>query len=130
MIDLLSVNNIDFYRSPGITSATDAAGTGVDVSEYQGDLMLVLSSGGAVIGDAPLNASVLQCVVQESDELSANYTNTAFAFTNASNTGAQEAIRVPSREVKKYIRVLPTVTGVNASYTLSVVGFGQPQYAD
>jgi hypothetical protein len=129
-MDLLSLDTIDLYRTPGITSATDAAGTGVDVSGFQGDLLLLLTSGGATIGDAPLNASVFQCVVQTSDELSANYANTSFAFTNFTNIGALESLRVPTREVKTYIRILPTVTGANASYPFSVVGVGQSQYVD
>lgn len=100
-------------------------GTGVDVSDYVGDVKFTLdsSAGG---GTTP----TLDVKLQESDD-DATYTDvTGGAFTQVTDAGpAFQSLTINVDGLKKYVRAVDTVTGTSPEFSRSVQMAGEKQYS-
>lgn len=85
--------------------------TGVDVKDYDGTVQVVLMSTAATAGTTP----ALNVKIQHSDESGANYTDvTGATFAEVTDAGdVTEMISLKIGELKRYIRVVGTITGTS-----------------
>jgi hypothetical protein len=110
------------------TAARTATGnaTGVDLRQYDGDLVLILDSAAAGAGTNP----TLDVTVEHSDASGSGYTAiTGAAFTQVTNTASQQKLVISRDEAKRYVRVTYTIGGTNSpSFTFSVNGVAVKKY--
>ena len=108
------------------TAARTATGNGtaVDLQARDGDLYLVLDSA-AGTGTTP----TLDIKVQSSDTSGGTYADiTGATFTQVTTTASQQAIVISKDEVRRWIRVVYTVSGTTPSFTFSVNALGVNKY--
>jgi hypothetical protein len=98
-------------------------GTGVDLVDYEGDVMAVLD---AEAGGASITYAVK---IQDSADNSsfADVSGLAFTTTDA-NTALTETLRINSDEVRRYIRAVITVAGGTGAGAVSVSALGSKKY--
>ncbi|NBT52800.1 MAG: hypothetical protein EBT12_14840 [Marivivens sp.] len=103
--------------------AASANRTGVDLVDYEGDIMAILD---AEAGGASITYAVK---IQDSADNStfADVSGLAFTTTDA-NTALRETLRINSDEVKRYIRAVITVAGGTGTGAVSVVALGSKKY--
>ena len=103
--------------------AASANRTGVDLVDYEGDIMAILD---AEAGGASVTYAVK---IQDSADNStfADVSGLAFTTTDA-NTALRETLRINSDEVRRYIRAVITVAGGTGAGALSVVALGSKKY--
>jgi len=103
--------------------AASANRTGVDLVDYEGDIMAILD---AEAGGASVTYAVK---IQDSADNStfADVSGLAFTTTTA-NTALRETLRINSDEVKRYIRAVITVAGGTGTGAVSVVALGSKKY--
>lgn len=103
--------------------ATSANRTGVDLVDYEGDIMAILD---AEAGGASVTYAVK---IQDSADNSsfADVSGLAFTTTDA-NTALQETLRINSDEVRRYIRAVITVAGGTGTGAVSVMALGSKKY--
>jgi len=103
--------------------AASANRTGVDLVDYEGDIMAILD---AEAGGASVTYAVK---IQDSADNStfADVSGLAFTTTTA-NTALRETLRINSDEVRRYIRAVITVAGGTGTGALSVVALGSKKY--
>ena len=118
-LDLLSLHPIAARTATG-------DGTGIDLRDYDGDLMLILDSAAAGAGTNP----TLDVSVEHSDEASDNFTQIGTtAFTRVTSTASRQKLVISKDEAKRYVRVKYTIGGTNSpSFTFSVTGVGVKKY--
>ena len=118
-LDLLSLHPIAARTATG-------DGTGIDLRDYDGDLMLILDSAAAGAGTNP----TLDVSVEHSDEASNNFTQIGTtAFTRVTTTASRQKLVISKDEAKRYVRVKYTIGGTNSpSFTFSVTGVGVKKY--
>jgi len=109
--------------SPNDVVAASANRTGVDLVDYEGDIMAILD---AEAGGASITYAVK---IQDSADNSsfADVTGLAFTTTDA-NTALRETLRINSDEVRRYIRAVITVAGGSGAGAVSVVALGSKKY--
>jgi hypothetical protein len=97
--------------------------TGVDLVDYEGDIMAVLD---AEAGGASITYAVK---IQDSADNSSFADVSGLAFTTtAANTALRETLRINSDEVRRYIRAVITVAGGSGAGAVSVVALGSKKY--
>ena len=103
--------------------AASANRTGVDLVDYEGDIMAILD---AEAGGASITYAVK---IQDSADNStfADVSGLAFTTTTA-NTALRETLRINSDEVRRYIRAVITVAGGSGTGAVSVVALGSKKY--
>ena len=103
--------------------AASANRTGVDLVDYEGDIMAILD---AEAGGASITYAVK---IQDSADNStfADVSGLAFTTTDA-NTALRETLRINSDEVRRYIRAVITVAGGTGTGAVSVVALGSKKY--
>jgi len=101
-------------------------GTGLDLRQLDGDVVLILDSAAAGAGTNP----TLDVTVEHSDSLSADYTAiSGAAFTRVTSTASQQKLVISKDEAKRYVRVTYTIGGTSSpSFTFSVTGVGVKKY--
>ena len=103
--------------------ATSANRTGVDLVDYEGDIMAILD---AEAGGASVTYAVK---IQDSADNSTFGDVSGLAFTTTdANTALRETLRINSDEVKRYIRAVITVAGGTGTGAVSVVALGSKKY--
>ena len=109
--------------SPNDVVAASANRTGVDLVDYEGDIMAILD---AEAGGASITYAVK---IQDSadDSTYADVSGLAFNTTSA-NTALRETLRINSDEVRRYIRAVITVAGGSGAGAVSVVALGSKKY--
>lgn len=116
-LDLLSFH-------PTAARTATGEGTGVDLQQYDGDLVLILDSA-AGAGTTP----TLDVTVEHSDEASDNFTQIgSTAFTRVTTTASRQKLVISKDEAKRYVRVKYTIAGTNPSFTFSTTGVGVKKY--
>jgi len=97
--------------------------TGVDLVDYEGDIMAILD---AEAGGASITYAVK---IQDSADNStfADVSGLAFTTTDA-NTALQETLKINSNEVRRYIRAVITVAGGTGAGAVSVVALCSKKY--
>lgn len=101
-------------------------GTGIDVRQFDGDLVLLLDSAAAGAGTNP----TLDVTVEHSDALATDYTAiTGAAFTQVTDAASRQKLVISKDSAKRYVRVKYTIGGTNnPSFTFSVAGVGVKKY--
>ena len=114
---------------PSAVNTSTATGTGVDVSGFQGKLKLVLDT---AIGTG--TTPTLDVTVEDGLTLGGAYAavtdanGDAYAFTQVTDAAAVLAsIAVDTRDCRKFIRVVATITGTTPSFTCSLNAVGALQ---
>lgn len=116
-LDLLSFH-------PTAARTATGSGTGLDLQQYDGDVVLLLDSA-AGTGTTP----TLDVTVEHSDSLGSGYTAiSGAAFTRVTGTASQQKLVISHDEAKRYVRVTYTVGGSTPSFTFSVNGVGVKKY--
>ena len=109
--------------SPNDVVAASANRTGVDLVDYEGDIMAILD---AEAGGASITYAVK---IQDSADNSSFADVSGLAFTTTSaNTALRETLRINSDEVRRYIRAVITVAGGSGAGAVSVVALGSKKY--
>lgn len=126
-LDLNAADNYEVSRllAADSYSATAAAGTGVDVLDYDGALQVSLDAE-AASGTNP----ELDVIIEESDALASGYTAvTGAAFTTVDDTagGSLQTLKLDRKALKRYIRASFTLTGGGAC-VFSVLLRGRKKY--
>lgn len=116
-LDLLSFH-------PTAARTATGSGTGLDLQQYDGDIVLLLDSA-AGTGTTP----TLAVTVEHSDLLGSGYTAiTGAAFTTVTTTASQQKLVISHDEAKRYVRVTYTLGGTTPSFTFSVNAVGVKKY--
>ena len=118
-LDLLS------FHPVAARTATGEA-TGVDLRQYDGDVVLILDSAAAGAGTNP----TLDVTVEHSDSLSTDYTAiTGAAFMQVTDAASRQKLVIDADGAKRYVRVKYTIGGTNnPSFSFSVTGVGVKKY--
>lgn len=120
-----ALDKLDFVNLHA-TAARTATGsaTGVDLQQYDGDLVLVLDCA-AGTGSSP----TLDVTIEHSDALGSGYTAiSGAAFTRVTTSAAQQRLVISKDEARRYVRVTYTIGGSTPSFTFSVNGVGAKKY--
>ena len=111
------------FHATATRTATGSA-TGLDLQQYDGDIVLLLDSA-AGTGTTP----TLAVTVEHSDSLGSGYTAiTGAAFTTVTTTASQQKLVVSRDEAKRYVRATYTLGGTTPSFTFSVNAVGVKKY--
>lgn len=115
---------LSFHPTAARTSTGNA--TGVDLQQYDGDVVLLLDSAAAGAGTNP----TLDVTVEHSDALGSGYSAvTGAAFSQVTSTASQQKLVISKDDAKRYVRVVYTIGGTNSpSFTFSVTGVGVKKY--
>ncbi len=123
------------YDLPGSTTSTviqpsaavssNTNSSILDLSLYDGCVSILLNAGAATAGSTP----VLQAAVYDSADNStftaisgATFTN----VTNAANSGQEYSL--DTRIARRYMKVVETVSGANASFPVGIWVYGALKY--
>lgn len=88
-------------------------GTSIDIQDYEGVCLCILNSGAASAGTTP----TLNCKIQHSDDDSTFADLTGATFTEVTDSAAvHEAIAINASEVKRYIKLVGTIAGSEATF--------------
>jgi hypothetical protein len=92
-------------------SATATAnGTGVDISSYCGNILVILNAAAATAGINP----TLDVKIQDSADNSSFADVSGYAFTQVTTTDSLQGLSVDTRLCRKYIRVVITIGGTSS----------------
>jgi hypothetical protein len=109
---------------PSDVVTTTAAGSAVDLLDYEGDIAVSL--------DAEAGGSGITYAVKltEADTSSGSYTDvTGGGFTTSgANAAATEKISVNTNEMKRFIKANVTVAGGTGAGAISVIAVGSKKY--
>lgn len=112
--------------SPSAASAATFSSTGVDVTAYEGEALVVLDSSAGGSG------ATMDTVIEESSDNSswaALAQGNASAFTQVTNAAASHQVkRIDLDKCKQYLRVTSTIAGT-ASFKNAVVLVANKKYA-
>jgi hypothetical protein len=98
--------------------------SGVDLVDYEGDVMAVLD---AEAGGAGITYAVK--IQDSADNSSFADVSGGLAFTTTTaNTALRETLRINTDEVRRYIRAVITVAGGTGAGAVSVVALGSKKY--
>ena len=123
--NLEKLDQLSFH--PVAARTATGNGTGLDLRQYDGDVVLLLDSAAASAGTNP----TLDVTVEHSDSMSTDYTAiTGAAFTRVTDSAAsQQKLVISADEAKRYVRVTYTIGGTSSpSFTFSVTGVGVKKY--
>lgn len=108
---------------PVATFDADANGTGVDVSEYDGPVAVVLNAS-AGTGDMTCNIKL-----QSSATSGGTYADiTGAAFTEVTTTASSQKIVIDPATTSKFVRAVVDVGGTTPSFIVGAQIIGEPKY--
>jgi hypothetical protein len=107
------------------TAARTATGqtTGIDVKDYDGDLIFILDSA-AGGGSSP----TLDVTIEDSADNSSFSALSGAAFTQVTGSASAQTLEVDANGCKRYVRIKYTIGGSSPSFTFSVNGIGLKKY--
>lgn len=104
-----------------VTAISDQ--TGVDISDYEGDIQLILNATAAGSG------ATFDCRIEHSDTLGGSYTAvTGGGFTQIGNTATKEVITLNADALKAFVRFSVTSDAGTGSSSIIVNGIGLKKY--
>jgi len=119
--DIGSLSLLNLAATAAITATGN--GTGVDLKDYVGTAAIILDS---TVGTGTTPTSNTK--IQDSDDNSTFADVSGAAFAQVTNAGAsQQRIALNVDSVRRYIRVVDTLTGTSPSFTRSVNLLGRKQ---
>lgn len=99
-----------FTLIPNISVAASGNGTGVDISNCEGDMLVILDVGAATAGSSP----TMDIKLQSSADNSTNWTDVpSGAFTQATGASLQK-LAIHPRNLNKYLRAVKTIGGTSS----------------
>ncbi len=105
---------------PPVRIAASANGSGIDIRDYVGDMKVILSSS-AGGGTTP----TLDVKLQDSADNSTFGDISGAAFTQVTDAAdLTEAINIDADAVKRYVRVVETITGTSPTFDRAIVAVG------
>lgn len=110
---------------PTAVTASSAAGSALDLSDYEGPVTIVLDA-------AAMGASVtLAAKITESDTSGGSYTDVVGGgfTTTAANTASRQSLVLNSDSLKKFIKIDKTIAGGTGTGSLSVSVIGFKKYS-
>ena len=120
--NLEKLDQLAFHPVAARTATGEA--TGLDLRQYDGDVVLLLDSA-AGGGTTP----TLDVTVEHSDSLSADYTAiSGAAFEQVVDAASRQKLVIDADSAKRYVRVKYTLAGTNPTFTFSVAGVGVKKY--
>ena len=107
------------------TAARTATGqtSGIDVRDYDGDLVFILDSA-AGGGSSP----TLDVTIEDSADNSSFSALSGAAFTQVTGTASAQTLEVDANGCKRYVRVKYTIGGSSPTFTFSVNAIGLKKY--
>lgn len=102
--------------------AATASQTGVDISDYAGNLLVVANIGAATAGTNP----TMNVKIETSDSSGSGYSDVSgAAFTEVTTVAGVQTMSLETRGLKKYIRTTTTLGGTSSpSFPVSVTFTG------
>lgn len=104
-------NNVIEFVPAAVRTSTLTPSSGVDLSSFDGDMNIILTSSAATAGTNP----TLNCKLQHSDASDSGFTDvTGVAFSEI--TGAADStqmLTIDADSLKRYARVVCTIAGTN-----------------
>ena len=119
--NLESVNLI--AGQPTATRPATGQSSGIDVRDYDGDLVFVLDTTGGGSGSSP----TLDVTIEDSADNSSFSALSGAAFTQVTASASAQTLEVSADNCKRYVRIKYTIGGT-ASYTFSVNAIGLKKY--
>ena len=120
--NLEKLDQLAFHPVAARTATGEA--TGLDLRQYDGDVVLLLDSA-AGGGTTP----TLDVTVEHSDSASADYTAiSGAAFEQVVDAASRQKLVIDADSAKRYVRVKYTIAGTNPTFTFSVAGVGVKKY--
>lgn len=108
---------------PTAERTATVSGTGVDVTDFVGELAVILNSA-AGGGTSP----TLNVKLQDSDAVAGSYADISGAtFTQVIGAASAQKIAVKVDGLNKFIRAVGTITGTSPVFTFSVNAVGVKQ---
>jgi len=104
------------------TYTANADGVGVDLQGYQGALKVILNSG-AGGGTSP----TLDIKIQDSADNSVFADVSGKVFVQVGASASIQSLAIDTRDVRRYIRTVLTITGTSPTFGLAVTAVGQKQ---
>ena len=108
------------------TAARTATGqtSGIDVRDYDGDLVFVLDTTGGGSGSSP----TLDVTIEDSADNSSFSALSGAAFTQVTASASAQTLEVSADNCKRYVRIKYTIGGSSPSFTFSVNAIGLKKY--
>ena len=115
---------IALLLAPPIARTSTLTGTALDVLDYEGEALCVLNAAAATAGTTPtLNVKLQDCAT--SNGTFADVTDAAFVqVTDVGGTAGVQYLKVNVSALKRYLRVIGTIAGANASFDFSAEFIG------
>lgn len=98
-------------------------GTGVDLIDYDGDVVFILDSA-AGTGTTP----TLDVTVESSADNSTFTAVSGAAFTRVTTTAGRQKLVISHDDAARYVRIVYTIGGTTPSFTFSVTAVGLKKY--
>jgi len=111
--------------TPSTTITGNTNTVNFDLAPYQGAVGVILNAGANTAGDAN---SKLQAAIYDSADNSSYAAVSGATFTNVTNANSYQVYDLDTRAVRRYMRVVMTVSGVNTVYPVGLGIVGQKQY--
>ena len=117
----LNFERLDLLTGLGTSTKTATGqGTGIDLKDYEGDILFILDSA-AGGGSSP----TLDVTIEDSAD------NSTFCcivleqlFTQVTGSASSQKLSISADECKRYVRVKFTIGGSSPTFDLSVTGLG------
>lgn len=108
------------------TKTSSANGTALNITDYEGPAMVILSSGAATAGSSP----TLDVKIQDSADGSTGWNDvTGATFAQVTTSASLEAIPLDTNLCKQYVRGVATIGGTSTpTFAFSVVFAGKKKY--
>lgn len=111
-----------FTLCPSATVTAISDQTGVDISDYEGDVQIILAATAAGSG------ATFDVRIEESADDSSYSAVTGGGFTQLANAYSKQVITLNTDALKKYIRMSVTSDEGTGSSVMTCVGFGLKKY--
>lgn len=126
--DINQLTTVELLRAAA--RAANVNSSTLTTTDYIGPIRVAMASGNITAGDAN---STYTFTLQDSDvDTAANFTNISntYTLTAASNVATIATVDIPTRELRKFFRVMGNIAGANSpSFPMSVTVTGLKQVA-
>ena len=120
----LNLERLDLLTGLGTSTKTATGnGTGIDLKDYEGDILFILDSA-AGGGSSP----TLDVTIEDSADNSTFAALSGAAFTQVTGSASSQKLSISADECKRYVRVKFTIGGSSPTFDLSVTGLGLKKY--
>jgi len=117
-VSIISLENLDVFAGQTLaTKTSNTNGSAKDLVDYEGDILLILTSTAGTGTDTP----TLTVKVKDNDESTGSFADiTGGQFEAVTDTASVQKIVLNSNEIKRYIKINSIISGTSPSFTYSV----------